>query len=396
MASTNNAMARLKLFQQMPQQGKTFAIWGAEVVKQARRVDWTAYGDKEAARDAILFQTSDTKLRKKILAENLDLERTIEWGKATESSGRKARQVEETTNTNLDKTKIRKLEEQLCRLQVKGADEVKCDTCTRSHTPGKMCPGLSASCFSCGLKGHFKGAKVCKGAKLKGDKKGQRVSKVEEESSTDTSDAEGLGRIVQVAATKGQLNTDTADFRAQVSIRPRQGGSKAAVVWTVDSGVSRTLLAEADWARLKTKNPAWKLKKNHISFKPYGTQITLEVMGKAKVLLKNKAGLKKNAMVYVIQGAKESLLGRLDAEALGILQLSKSGKGLLGEEVKSLAEIKRSALAKETELVSGAQTQPEIDKSQTQPEIDKSFPLRVWVRLAHTVYCVTFYITLPG
>ena len=93
-------------------------------------------------------------------------------------------------------------------------------------------------------------------------------------------------------------------------------------------------------------------------------------MGKAKVLLKNKAGLKKNAMVYVIQGAKESLLGRLDAEALGILQLSKSGKGLLGEEVKSLAEIKRSALAKETELVSGAQTQPEIDKSQTQPEID--------------------------
>ena len=142
------------------------------------------------------------------------------------------------------------------------------------------------------------------------------------------------------------------------------------MVWTVDSGVSRTLLAEADWARLKTKNPAWKLKKNHISFKPYGTQITLEVMGKAKVLLKNKAGLKKNAMVYVIQGAKESLLGRLDAEALGILQLSKSGKGLLGEEVKSLAEIKRSALAKETVLVSGAQTQPEIDKSQTQPEIE--------------------------
>ena len=350
----------------MRQQGKTFAIWGAEVVKQARKVDWTAYGDEEAARDAILFQTSDTKLRKKILAENLDLERTIEWGKANESSGRKARQVEETTNTNSDKTKIRKLEEQLCRLQVKGADEVKCDTCTRSHTPGKTCPGLSASCFSCGLKGHFKGAKVCKGAKLKGDKKGQRVSKVEEESSTDTSDAEGLGRIVQVAATKGQLNTDTADFRAQVSIRPRQGGSKAAVVWTVDSGVRKTLLAEADWARLKTKNPAWKLKKNHISFKPYGTQITLEVMGKAKVLLKNKAGLKKNAMVYVIQGAKDSLLGRLDAEALGILQLSKSGKGLLGEEVKSLAEIKRSALAKETELVSGAQTQPEIDKAMEQ------------------------------
>ena len=370
-ASTNNAMARLKLFQQMPQQGKAFAIWGAEVIKQARRVDWTAYGDREAARDAILFQTSDAKLRKKILAENLDLERTVEWGKANESSGRKARQVEETTNTNSDKTKIRKLEEQLCRLQVKGAEEVKCNTCTRSHTQGKTCPGLSATCFSCGLQGHFKGAKVCKGTKSKGDKpkgdkKGQRVSKVEEESSTDTSEAEGLGRIVQVAATKGQLNTDTTDFRAQVSIRPRQGGSKAAVVWTVDSGVRKTLLAEADWARLKIKNPAWKLKKNHISFKPYGTQITLEVMGKAKVVLKNKAGLKRNAMVYVIQGAKESLLGRLDAEALGILQLSKSGKGPVGEEVKSLTGVKRSALAKETEFVSGAQTQPEIDKAMEQ------------------------------
>ena len=249
--------------------------------------------------------------------------------------------------------------------------------------------------------GHFKGAKVCKGPKPKGGKKGQQVSKVEDESSTDISEAEGLGRIVQVASAQG--GQDHSDFRAQVSVRPRLGGSKAAVLWTVDSGVRKTLLAEADWTRLKTRNPMWRLKKNHISFKPYGTDITLEVMGKAKVVLKNKSGMKKNAMVYVVKGAKESLLGRLDAESLGILQLSKVGKGpvntsastgnpasssslgegtpstreprtitpeyLISEETEvkpALAEIKKSAMPKKTELVSGAQTQPEIDKAMGQ------------------------------
>jgi hypothetical protein len=68
---TNQAMSRLKLFQQMGQGTQKFASWHKEVFKQAKRCDWSLYNAEEAARDAIMYQTSDQKLRKRILAQNM-------------------------------------------------------------------------------------------------------------------------------------------------------------------------------------------------------------------------------------------------------------------------------------------------------------------------------------
>ena len=39
-ARTNQAMSRLKLFQQMPQGQQVFGEWSQEIVKQAKRCDW--------------------------------------------------------------------------------------------------------------------------------------------------------------------------------------------------------------------------------------------------------------------------------------------------------------------------------------------------------------------
>ena len=94
---TNQAMSRLKLFQQMEQGTKKFESWAREIYKQAQRCDWTDYNTDGAARDAILYQTSDCKLRKKILADNLSFKDTVAWGRAHEESNRKAKVVEETS-----------------------------------------------------------------------------------------------------------------------------------------------------------------------------------------------------------------------------------------------------------------------------------------------------------
>ena len=67
---TNQATARFKLFTKMPQGGGSFAQWYPTVREQADRCVWTDYDAKQAARDALLFQTSDTKLQKKILQKN--------------------------------------------------------------------------------------------------------------------------------------------------------------------------------------------------------------------------------------------------------------------------------------------------------------------------------------
>ena len=68
---TNQAMSRLKLFQQMGQGTQKFATWYKEVFKQAKRCDWSTYNVEEAARDAIMYQTADQRHRKRILAQNM-------------------------------------------------------------------------------------------------------------------------------------------------------------------------------------------------------------------------------------------------------------------------------------------------------------------------------------
>ena len=67
---------------------------------------------------------------------------------------------------------------------------------------------------------------------------------------------------------------------------------------TAGSGVRRTLLAERDWQMVK--NPNLKLKRIHVEFRPYGTKITLPVMGNLKVVLKCQDREKTNSMAYVM------------------------------------------------------------------------------------------------
>jgi hypothetical protein len=234
-ARTNQAMSRLKLFQQMAQGEQQFSTWAQEVLKQAKRCTWQGYDEKWAARDAILYQTTDSKLRKKILAENLGFDDTVTWGMTNQQSGRKSKQLAEVTGAG--ENRIQRLEEQLCRLQAESPKQPKerCQTCTRSmHGPGRDCPAKKETCHKCHLTGHFRGAPVCKGEarasgekgkkkKKKGEKEGKRLK--EEDSSTDTSEAEGLGRIVEVVAAASDTSVSnthrqSGDVKVHVSVRP--------------------------------------------------------------------------------------------------------------------------------------------------------------------------------
>ena len=52
-----------------------------------------------------------------------------------------------------------------------------------------------------------------------------------------------------------------------------------------------------------------KLKRNRVQLVPYGTSQHLEVLGRSKCMLTAEAGTKVDTIVYVVKGAKESLLG---------------------------------------------------------------------------------------
>ena len=90
---TNQAVMMYKLYTGMKQEDQSFASWWTCVKEQADKCDFTGYNSEKAARDAILFQTSNDKLRKRILAENQELDAVVKLGMAYEQSASKAKDM---------------------------------------------------------------------------------------------------------------------------------------------------------------------------------------------------------------------------------------------------------------------------------------------------------------
>ena len=75
-------------------QGKQSCLsWWSKVKEQADKCTFTDYTKEKAAKDAILFQTSDVKLRKKILAEDVGLDDLVKLGLAHEHTNTKSDQL---------------------------------------------------------------------------------------------------------------------------------------------------------------------------------------------------------------------------------------------------------------------------------------------------------------
>ena len=105
--------------------------WSQEVFKQAKRCDWEGYDAQKAARDAILYQTKDSKLRKKILAENLSFEQTVQWGRTNETSAKKVKDVEDVAH---------RLESEGVREEIKRVKEEPRQFCERRCVGGTIRP----------------------------------------------------------------------------------------------------------------------------------------------------------------------------------------------------------------------------------------------------------------
>ena len=103
-----------------------------------------------------------------------------------------------------------------------------------------------------------------------------------------------------------------------------------------------------------------KLNKCHTKFRPYGTTEYLPIMGRSKCRMRAEAGATINSMVYVMRGNEEPLLGRLDSQRLGIIQLNMKGSQQKEDRVARLEKVEKQAAVK-TGIVSGGQTQREID-----------------------------------
>ena len=155
-------------------------------------------------------------------------------------------------------------------------------------------------------------------------KKRQTVNYVEETVPTDE-DSEGdfeydCDRVLDV------LSVGVNQSPTTVRIKPIQDADYLTKVpWTTDSGVRKTLLAEKHYWKIRSHNPDMKLRHTNVRFKPYSTDTTVPLLGCMDVKLTNNKGKSIKTKVYVTEGQTESLLGKEDGIALGILKINPDG-----------------------------------------------------------------------
>merc|ERR1712059_62637 len=90
---TNQASARFKLMQKLPQGDSSFSEWYPNVRDQAGQCTWEGYNADGAARDAILLQTRDKQLQQKVLMEDLNYVNTIKYGLSLEQGKKKVDKI---------------------------------------------------------------------------------------------------------------------------------------------------------------------------------------------------------------------------------------------------------------------------------------------------------------
>ena len=110
-----------------------------------------------------------------------------------------------------------------------------------------------------------------------------------------------------------------------IRVKLETGNKSVNIKWLPNCGVRKTLVAEKHFRYVAKANPGLVLKENTIRFRPYSTDKEVPIIGKCKAVLSNEAGGDHVTTIYVVDGGEESLLGKEDAQALGIIHLSKRG-----------------------------------------------------------------------
>ena len=104
------------------------------------------YDSNKVARDAFLFQISDVKHRKRVLAKDMNVKDIVKTGLAHEQTQVNADQMAGSSGSNEENSLVQRVvQEEVKRLNLspgRGAgDKIKCQTCTGSHKMGFVCPG---------------------------------------------------------------------------------------------------------------------------------------------------------------------------------------------------------------------------------------------------------------
>ena len=395
---TNELFPIYNLFTRMPQGKKPTRSWMQEVLDAAKRCKFSstctancvgAYTAERAARDAVVFQTSNDRLRKKALAEAPDFTELLKIGQSMETaeyqadkisteeySSASSRHVAEEYDTEIERTIARVLDKQL-RFNDRGyqgrgrgqnsgrgrydgsgqadagsrASLPECPMCQLDWPkPNHYCPALTVPCSTCGALGHWTRPSKdvhpqCKATKRsengateykapsEATRTGETARRLEEEDYRGYVDSIGGGYaydpelgVYSTRAVFQQITPATTATKRLVKVKV----NGTDVGFICDSGTDITTISEKDWTRIESESTTDGLKPTEVRLKPYGTALAgveslVPLAGQSRVTLTAVRGASIETLIVVARGEAANLLGEREATELGILKIETAG-----------------------------------------------------------------------
>ena len=381
-ARTNKVVQRNMLFTTFPQGSKSFERWSQEVCNAAKLISYANYDWSQAAVDAILLQTSNSKLRERALQENITYDQLLKLGIAKEQSVKGAALLEKMSgrpsqNTSMEE-EVRRLTFENERLK-RGKDRATNNKTYKNKPPqpwqtkkecghcgitsckrGTKCPARGQQCGKCGKMNHY--ARACK-TKSSQDCGQLSCDSSDEDDCCQITTEENENESIVVGKINSKSITANVEIKGMIPIPLENNTIKMAT----DTGVKKTILNYNDWKIIKKSSGKVKTSKK---FRPYGTDASLKILGKALVTLKAENGAKILTWVYIHDSKLEkSLLGEIDAIRLGIVKINLKGathEVMIDDEDDDLLDVQRIQYARRdritTGTVSGDQSQEQIDR----------------------------------
>ena len=310
------------------------------VLKAARKIDWSTYTAEKAARDVIIRGCDSDKLRVKALQENPTLEDLVNTAISMENAQAKAKVI---ANTAVEP--VRRIPQDSKTMQ----KPKKCPNCTFFHRRNQLtCPAAGKQCNECKQIGHFKMSQLCtkqetvkylsseeedelttnvkqgkhntvrcvqsaKPGEKQSDQTGLVLNNLPSGSEESDSGTITVDRIEDVIKTVSLTNNPLCNIYV----------NKVPLEFFADTGARKTIINAQDWAKIEHTTTPCKTTK---TFRAYGSQTLLPIIARAKVTISAMQGAKHDTYVYIMNdNSVESLLGREDATALGIVNITPQG-----------------------------------------------------------------------
>lgn len=303
----NNEPFQRSVFRRLEQ--KPEESTAAFVVRLREQASFCNFGSsaamEKAIKDQIISGGRLEKLRREMLKEDKPLEEVVKQAQAIENVEQFEKANKRQPETLVNEVTTKRLKPDMEPLRQKpntnNTSAGACWACNREgHRRGDpACAARNKKCLKCNRMGHF--SIVCR-SQTRGRRPLNRVRAVEEEQENDE-----VEYVFQVGKPKG-------------TVKCRVGGVEIDVL--IDSGTRRNLITEDIWKTMKERKVQTldMVKGSDVSFKAYGQNQLIPVVGRFKALL-SLNGKESTQWFYVVKQGDVCLLGEETSIEHGVLKV---------------------------------------------------------------------------